>query len=86
MKTIHHVIAAAVDAGLTEPQAEELAQELYGTEQPLAMLDSRISATEERIGELRKLCEAMRDIRGKWGAFNGEPDRAYRNGEERLRV
>lgn len=82
MKTIHHVIAAAVDAGLSEPDAEALAKELYSTDKPLAMLDSRIGSLEAQLGDLRKLYEALRDIRGKWGAFNGEIDRVHHNGED----
>lgn len=85
MKTIHHVIAAAVDAGLSEHDAEALAEELYSAEKPLGMLDTRINELEAQLGDLRKLYEALRDIRGKWGAFNGESDRVHNNPEDRLR-
>lgn len=84
MKTIHHVIAAAVDAGLNEPDAEALAQELYGTEKPIALLDKRILDLEEQLGQMTKFVNALRDIRGKWGAQHGETP--YQNGHEETRL
>lgn len=83
MKTIHHIIAYAVDAGLAEIDAENLASELYSTDKPLKLIDERIALLESQIGDLRKRYEALREIRGKWGVFNSED--AHHNTEDRLR-
>lgn len=80
MKTIHHIIVAAVDSGIPELEAENLARALLGENEPIASLASRIANADEEIQRLTNYRKALISIRDKWA---GTGSFAYANIEDR---
>lgn len=70
MKSIHHIIVTAIDAGIPENDAEQLATELIGEPEPVSALNKRIETTDAELHRLTSYRNALQTIRDMW-AMNG---------------
>lgn len=71
MKTIHHVIVTAMDAGMPVDLAIDIANKLFSERvEPMKYLDMEIATLDDAIRELTSRLNALREIRTKY-SVNG---------------
>jgi hypothetical protein len=80
MKSVHHIIVAAIDAGMSENDAEALAQSLLVQTDPVSYLNQKIADTEDQIRAFTKSRDALCLIRDKYA---GNGSKTYANVEDR---